>query len=363
MFGGSGAALGGMAGRGIASLSGMGDYTISKNSLLQLDEGMQVASFGDMNHGVIIMHREFIQDITQSQAFTLASFPINPGLPTVFPWLSQIAPNFDQYQILGMIFHFKSTASDFGTTTNMAMGTCIMATDYDSADANYGSKLEMENAQYSTSCKPSIDCMHAIECDPNITFAPIKYVRSGAVPSNKDIRLYDQGNFQFATTGMPASTGAVGELWVTYKIAFFKPQLTNGSHLRADWYSVATATTTSYWGSNTTKSANSSLGTLVINNFLHLPGLTTIPKQQAHIGQVYWISWACLGASTALTNNITLTGTQCTVTLTDLQSPAITTTRQWFNCKVLITGDSPNIEITGGTLPGTITDCQFIVRS
>jgi len=360
MFGGSGAALGGMAGRGIASLSGMGDYTISKNSLLQLDEGMQVASFGDMNHGVIIMHREFITDITQSIAFTLSSLPINPGLPGSFPWLSQIAPNFDQYQILGMIFHFKSTASDFGTTTNMAMGTCILATDYDSADTNYGNKLEMENAQYSTSCKPSIDCMHAIECDPDITFAPIKYVRTGAVPTNKDIRLYDQGNFQFATTGMPANGGAIGELWVTYKIAFFKPALNNGAQLLTDWYRSATATNTSRWGSSAVRSTNSSLGTSVTNNTLFFPGQLSSPVAYAKIGTAYWITYACLGSSTALSTIAAISGADCTAQLIDQQS-ADTTTRQWFTAKVIITGPAPQIQITAMTLPGTPTQCTVIV--
>jgi len=273
MFGGSGAALGGMAGRGIASLSGMGDYTIRKNSLLQLDEGMQVASFGDMNHGVIIMHREYIGDITQTQNFTLTSFPINPGLAGTFPWLSNIAPNFDQYQILGMIFHFRSTASDFGTTTNMAMGSIILATDYDSADNLYGSKIEMENAQYSTSGKPSVDVMHAIECDPDITFAPIKYVRSGGVPAGKDSRLYDQGNFQIATTGMPANSGAIGELWVTYKIAFFKPALNMGANVQTATAGATTWDALNYWGLVPTLDPNNSFNMAFSGNNMFLSNI------------------------------------------------------------------------------------------
>lgn len=363
MFGAGGAALGGMAGRGIAALSGFGAYTIRKNDLLQLDEGMQVASFGDMNHGVIISHREYIKDISQTTAFTLLSLPINPGLPQSFPWLSQIAPNFDQYQILGMVYHFRSTAGEFGQSGNMAMGSVIMASDYDSADNNYTSKLEMENAQYSTSCKPSVDCIHAIECDPNITFAPIKYVRSGGVPSGKDIRLYDHANFQIATTGMPTTTGAIGELWCTYKIAFFKPQLTNGTNLLTDWFTSATATTTSYWGSNATRSADSSIGCTVVNNTLTFPGLLSSPLQDSRIGRWYYITWSCSGVSAVLTNGMALAASDGTVTIPtggQLNSGATAAT-QFFSCKFLVTGTSPTLSITAGTLPTTPTVCSFIV--
>lgn len=364
MFGGSGAMMGGWAGRGVASLTGMGEYTIRKNDILQLDEGQQIASFGDMNHGVIIAHREYIGDITQSQLFSLTSYPINPGLPNSFPWLSQIAPNFDQYQVLGMVYTFKSTASDFGTTASMAMGTIIMATDYDSADSNYGSKLEMENAQYSTSAKPSADCMHAIECDPAITFAPLKYVRSGPVPPNKDIRLYDQGNFQFATSGMPDDGGAVGELWCTYKIAFFKPQLNNNTDILTDHYTAVAASDTSLWGSNAIKSPNSSLGTNIVNNTLFFPGLLSNPPLTARINHCYLVTLSVVGVNTSITNTIAITGTEMEVKLIAKFVPGtgnVNTT--WLIVATKVTGNSPKIDLTGtsASLPGSINTVKTII--
>lgn len=344
MFGAPGAALGGMLGSGISSVAGFGAYTVRKNDLLSVDEGMQVPTFGDLNHGVIISHREYIGDITQSQNFTINQYPINPGSSKTFPWLSAIAANFDQYEILGMLFHYRSTASDFGTTTNMAMGTIIMATDYDAADASYSSKMEMENAQYSTSGKPSQDLLHAIECDPSITFSPLKYVRTGPVPSGKDPRLYDQGNFQFATTGMPASSGSVGELWVTYKIAFFKPSLNAGVSVLTDYFLTAGSSATDYWGITPIANANNSLG-------VTLSALTLTFPATVVVGTYYFVQMWTEGNSTAVSPPSTAVS-GCT--LIKNSATLGTATRYWHTWIVKITAPSATMTMPGtGTLPSS----------
>lgn len=352
MFGAGGAALGGLAGRGVSSLTGMGDYTISKNDILQLDEGMQVASFGDMNHGVVICHREYIGDITQTTGFTLTSYPINPGLPQTFPWLANIAPNFDQYQILGMVFHYKSTASDFGTTTNMAMGTCILATDYDSADTNYASKIEMENAQYSTSGKPSIDIIHAIECDPAITFAPIKYVRTGGVATNKDIRLYDQGNFQIATTGMPANSGAIGELWVTYKIAFFKPNLQLGTSVQSATGGASTWDSSNLWGTVVTLDTNNSFNMAFAGNNMFLSNLPVGGYVMINITWVFGNQAIAAGLLVAYAGGTAKAQAQSTVT---------TMNQYTYNAVVLITSSLMTVALSNLTVPASPTGVRTIV--
>lgn len=279
MYGKLGAAAGSFLGGQVANIAGFGDYTLSSNSLMQLDEGQQVPSFGDMNHSIVVSHREFIQDISipgTPATFTNLAFPINPGMPGTFPWLSSIASSFDQYEILGMIFEFKSTSSDFGTTTSLAMGSIILATEYDSADSNYASKVEMENAQYSTSCKPSVSCIHAIECDPSISFSSLKYVRNGGVPTGKDIRLYDHGTFQIATVGLPTgSSGVIGELWVSYQIRFIKPQLTLGSDVLSSYISSASYNASNYWGVSPGLDANNSFPVTVSGNVATIP--TTVP--------------------------------------------------------------------------------------
>jgi hypothetical protein len=173
-----------------------------------LDEGLQVPTFQDMGQGVIVCHRECITDITipgVPGTFTNQSFALNPGITTTFSWLAQVANCFDQYTILGLVFEYRSTSSELGAGV-LAMGKVIMATDYDPNDAAQTTALSMENMQYSTTTKPSLSCLHPVECDPSVTAQPIFYIRSGGVPTGRDPRFYDHGLFQIATQGLPAGT-------------------------------------------------------------------------------------------------------------------------------------------------------------
>lgn len=216
--------IGSRIGSQVANIVGFGDYQIKQNSMI--DMGSAVPSFVDMSHATIITHKEYIADVVvpaTPASFALRAYDINPGSSTTFPWLSSIARNFDQYEIIGMVFYFKSTSSDSAAT--LPLGTVIMATEYDAADANYASKQAMEQSEYSGSCKPSQDLMHPIECAPHLTAQSLLYVRTAAIANTNDLRQFDLGKFQIATTGLPAGTsGAIGELWVSYKIALVKPQ-------------------------------------------------------------------------------------------------------------------------------------------
>jgi len=204
-------------------ITGFGDYTINGNTLLGGSPPMFTGSGG--RRSTIIRHREFISDVYSSTAFNITSYPINPGMTPAFPWLSTLAENFEEYWIHGLVFEFKTTSGMGVGTTNLALGTVIMASQYNSLAPNFSSKLQMENYEFSTSCAPSNSCLHPIECKPDITPVCRLYVRSSAPPANADLRLYDLANFQLATVGMQAAGFIVGELWCTYEIELIKPKL------------------------------------------------------------------------------------------------------------------------------------------
>lgn len=100
-----------------------------------------------------------------------------------------------------------------------------MATNYNADVPAYATKQEMENSEYAVSVKPTISLMHGVECATNQTINSQKYIRTGNVPVGQDLRLYDLGNFQFATQANPVQD--LGELWVTYCVEFFKPSVPN----------------------------------------------------------------------------------------------------------------------------------------
>jgi hypothetical protein len=212
----------------------VGKNTIAKSGAV-LAEGTEVPSFIDSNRYTRITHREFVQDIVvpaSPAAFTNLSFVINPGNATLFPWLSTIASCYQQYEIMGMVIMFKSTSTDFSTSG--ALGSVILATNYDVLESPYTNKIIMENSQYAVSAKPSLSQMHAIECDPKLTTITTKYIRnpSSSTTTSQDARFYDHGSFQLATVGLSATAGTVsGELWVTYDIKLLKPEIINSAFL------------------------------------------------------------------------------------------------------------------------------------
>nr|QKV51226.1 putative capsid protein [Crucivirus sp.] len=212
----------------IGKIFGSGDYVTAPNQVKKnvLVSDTQIPQFGSDSNTVHIRHREFLGDVISSgtaNTFQTQSFNLNPGLKDTFPWLSQVCgASFQQYRINGMVFEFRTMSADALNSVNTALGSVVMATDYDSADMAFNSKAQMENTEFGVSCKPSSCMIHAIECAKSQTTATELYVRAGAAQSGTDIRLYDWGKFYIATTGCQGTSVNLGELWVSYDITFFK---------------------------------------------------------------------------------------------------------------------------------------------
>lgn len=190
--------------------------------------GSKLPTIQNSKYGVIIRHKEFIGDISGFNTFTNRVFPINPGIPSTFPWLSQIANSFEEYEFRGLVFQFKSLSSDatLATSTNTGLGSIVMSTNYDSLDPPYVNKMQMENSQFASSAKPSVSQIHPVECARKQTPVTRLYVRSSAPVLGSDIRWHDLGNFQLAVSGMQGTAGgACGELWGSYEVQLFKPKL------------------------------------------------------------------------------------------------------------------------------------------
>lgn len=73
--------------------------------------------------------------------------------------------------------------------------------------------------------KPAQSILFPIECSGKQNPYKMWFIRTGGIPPGTDQRLYDLCNFQIATSGMQSADSIIGELWVTYAVKFFKPQL------------------------------------------------------------------------------------------------------------------------------------------
>jgi hypothetical protein len=126
-------ATGGVMGRG-AYTTGRSDY--KTNALVNGDSYNQVAKTNGHaldEHGTIMLSkREFVTSInsTGSAKFSVQSFSINPALKSVFPWLSQTATNFDEYESVQMIFEFESVISKTSVSSVGSLGTVVLAANY-----------------------------------------------------------------------------------------------------------------------------------------------------------------------------------------------------------------------------------------
>lgn len=243
-------AIGRMAGNALSNIVGLGDYEVHKNVFLEgrLPQMMNMPQGG----GTVIRFQEYLSDvytnpdIADPAGFNIQSFLINPANSNTFPWLNQIAANYEQYFIEGLIFEFRSTSADALNSTNTALGSVMMATQYDVADPVFRSKAEMLNYEFSNSTKPSDNCVHMIECAPNQSVLSGLYTLDGAAPSGTDSRLYHLGRFSIATVGFQAANVNIGELHITYQVRLLKPKLYSELGLANDYALITSSGTSAY---------------------------------------------------------------------------------------------------------------------
>lgn len=236
---GVGSYFGGMAGNGIQTaiktITGHGDYTVRQNSVMYNRDS--VPEFTTANaRCTILAHSEFIKDVRGSVNFELDSFDINATNPACFPWLSQVARNYEQVVWQGLVFQFKTTCANAVASTNTALGTVVMSTQYDSLSPLFTNKQQMENYEFSQSSVPSASLMHPIECDPKLTLNQGLFYTDNPANNNinADPRLYNIGRFNIATVGMQAAA-TIGELWVTYKVCLLKPKMNAQLNIADHW--------------------------------------------------------------------------------------------------------------------------------
>lgn len=226
----------GMLGNG---LYGRGAYQTVHNNLFTGD-AMGVIGGHNENQEVVISHTEYLQDVygPASSKFTNQGLQLNPGLAENFPWLAQMAANYEEYEFIQLVFQFRSTVDPSAASNNNgATGTIIMCTNYNPDAKDFETKEAMMQYHGAASGRVTDDMVHGVECDPSLNAGvATKYTRIfNTTESKKD---FDLGRFQFALVNIPSvfENSQVGELWVTYTVRLQKPKLTValGRHLCVD---------------------------------------------------------------------------------------------------------------------------------
>jgi len=338
------------AGAGISRYLGFGDYTVSQNSLVDKSSN-SIPMMHSVGTSVTVRHKEYLGEITTSStsgAFKITSYPINPGVPQTFPWLSGIASGYTEYDFKGLVFHYQTTSGEYSSSGNVALGALMMATKYRSTDSPFTNKLSMLNEFFSTSAKVSDSVAHAVECAPNQTVLGSRYIRTSPADIVGDEKFYDLGEFNVATIGVNGTSVNVGELWVTYEVVLRKPRLTPFSSVYTAHYIGASVTNVLPYGSGGLTKQYDSIG-LTINQ-----AARTITFPSTIFGRFFVL--CAYDNSTAVTSNGYTFGTGAT-------SVDIFRSVGSINCGAL-TGTSDNmfgqfVDIQNNGLPCTMTVNTF----
>lgn len=223
---------------------GRGRYTPATNAIVSYGASSSsksdpsiVPMFNAINKDTVqVSRREYVAEIygpplvpgtSVCEPFALQQYAINPGLERTFRWLSQIASNFDEYELQQCIFTFKSTTTESGNQSNGQVGTIIMATNYNAAAPVFREKNTMMQYAGSVSSRLTETCIHGVECDPRLLSGSRgEYVRTNPVVTNQDIKTYDHGSFQIAIANCVSNLAnqSLGELWVSYTVKLRKPK-------------------------------------------------------------------------------------------------------------------------------------------
>lgn len=339
-------------------ITGMGDYHISANTVLS----GKIPRFLEGKGSVRVSHREFITDLYTTENFSLIGLPIQVGMPQMFPWLSKIAGQYQEYKINGLIFEFVSKSATSIGSTNTALGSVFYGVDYNALGVAPSTKQEILNLEFSGSCKPSESMMVPLECDPSVSGKNTLYVRTTNTPNAGigDIRMMDFGKLYLATQGAQAASNA-GEVWVNYDISLYKTKISKGTAV-SDHFEFSAATTSAYFGTNYEVQDSSNFGCVLNANSITIPDW--------YEGQIC-ILYQLIGDSTAYTvPTLTASGNVSDldvfeVDTVNVEGLNVTSTKQqvqaFFN---VIKADYPSenkITFSDGTLVANVTKGDLFV--
>ncbi len=238
------------------------------------------------NGGIRVRHREYIQDVSGSVAYSVSSFPLNPGMAATFPWLSTMAQLYESYRFHALRFLYETQKS---ASTN---GSILMGVDFDAADAAPANKQQLMSFEGAVRSGVWQECAFSAKPQSLHKFGPEKFNRSTSLSANQDIKTYDAGNLFVATKDCADAT-AIGELYVEYDVEFKTPQINASGVLGGSFVNstgVASATPMGTAGSGT-----------ILGSLISGVTATTVSLQNLVVGQEYLIccAWPFTGSLTA----------------------------------------------------------------
>lgn len=234
-FGPLGAMAGTLADHLFGKIVGSGSYEevgagvesdqLHTNSLIRPVSSNTIPSMHiDAQGAIRVTKREYLGDITTQAAFTVSGFRVEPQ---VFPWLKQVSTAWTKWIMSGCVFEYIPLSGYAVSGTSAALGSVSFASISDVGQVTGGfpvTKVDLLTYDNSVSGSPAAPLSLGVECAPDMTQMPVKYIRGAGLAGGTFVT--DQvalAQVQYITGGSPG-TYICGELWVTYDIVLLEPR-------------------------------------------------------------------------------------------------------------------------------------------
>lgn len=216
-------------------------YDVNRNQIAGGGPVISVNRAPDYSGDIFITQTEFIGNLhatvdasagtaVESSPFRVESYDINPGMGKLFPFLSQIAQNYELYEWQGLMVKYTPNSGETSLSSNQ-LGKVILATNYDPTAPAFVNSIQMQNYDYANSSRPSGTIVHGIETERKRGSRNMMYTRT-IVPNTKSLMDTDIGKLWVATEGVPivsrnleVTSVILGELHVTYKVRLSRAKL------------------------------------------------------------------------------------------------------------------------------------------
>jgi hypothetical protein len=168
-----------------------------------------------------VTHTEYFASVTSaSTSYAVVSYPVNPGVGSIFPWLSQVAQRYQTYKFRSLVFNYHTRAA------TSQVGTVGLVFDFSATDPAPSSQMLALSYRDKVADSPWKEMNFRLDLAQGDHLAS-RFIRSGLPTGSYDLKTMDLGNLHVFTDGVAASDN-LGLLEVTYVVELYTPQMVFG---------------------------------------------------------------------------------------------------------------------------------------
>jgi hypothetical protein len=289
----------------------------------------------------LICHKELVNIVSGTAAFTATQISLQPALGSTYQWLSTQCNGWEKYR------YRKVTATYYTRTGTNVPGTVMLVPDYDAADPPPTSELQASSFHGSKDDAP----WKTITLEFDMARSQELFLRAGPLAPNLDIKTYDFANMFICTTDGAAANW--GKVYIEYEIELINPQTVSvGYGLGGSVIGNTGVSITSLFGTAPLIGAGSYIQSAGLPGSVNTVNLTNLT-----IGAEYLITVNALGSGITLStyttsSGLTVKNTGCNLIATGSSQPA-------YNCTYLCSNS--NATFTGAVTGTSVTAYEFAI--